>query len=123
VLSAILKDTPELVHEVKPELPPELGRVIRRCLAKDPGHRYQSAVDLRNELEELRDEQRTRERGKPVSGPERARRLSGRTIVAASMVFAAAAVVLYLLPRPAANPASLAFRPFATAEGVESMPA
>jgi Tol biopolymer transport system component len=53
VLSSILKDTPPSVNEINPKLPPELSRVIKRCLAKDPERRYQTAVDVRTELEEL----------------------------------------------------------------------
>jgi serine/threonine protein kinase/Tol biopolymer transport system component len=53
LLSSILKDTPQFVTDVKPSLPRELGRIVRRCLAKSPDRRYQSAIDLRNELEEL----------------------------------------------------------------------
>ena len=35
-------------------LPRELGRIIRRALVKDPEHRYQTAKDLRNDLEDLK---------------------------------------------------------------------
>ena len=54
VLSSLLRDTPTLVTERRPELPPELARAIRRCLEKDPARRLQSALDLRNELEEIK---------------------------------------------------------------------
>ncbi len=57
-LSAILKDTPSSVTDLKPSLPRHLARVIHRCLAKDPERRYQSMKDVRNELEELRQEVR-----------------------------------------------------------------
>ena len=53
VLSSILRDTPVAVTELNPRLPRDLGRVIKRCLAKDPERRYQTAVDIRTELEEL----------------------------------------------------------------------
>ena len=39
-----------------PALPKELGRIVRRCLHKDPERRYQAAKDIRNELEELKNE-------------------------------------------------------------------
>lgn len=55
-IGAILKDQPAVVTEVNPSLPRHVGRVIRRCLAKDPDRRYQTALDLRNELEELKAE-------------------------------------------------------------------
>jgi TolB-like protein/Flp pilus assembly protein TadD len=54
VMSSILRDTPAPVTEVRRDLPGMLGRVIRRCLEKDPKRRHQSALDVRNELEELR---------------------------------------------------------------------
>ncbi len=53
-LSSILKDTPVPVSELRPELPSEMGRIIRRCLEKDPARRMQTALDLRNELEDLK---------------------------------------------------------------------
>jgi len=55
-IGAILKDQPTSVTELNPSLPRHLGRVIRRCLAKDPDRRYQTALDLRLELEELKAE-------------------------------------------------------------------
>ena len=54
ILSSILKDTPRSVTDINPALPRELGRIIRRALAKDPERRYQTAKDLRNDLEDLK---------------------------------------------------------------------
>ena len=53
-ISSILKDEPSSVTELKEMLPRHAGRIIRRCLAKEPDRRYQTALDLRNELEELK---------------------------------------------------------------------
>ena len=53
LISSILRDTPRPVTEVNVNLPNHLGRVVKRCLEKDPTRRYQTALDLRNELEEL----------------------------------------------------------------------
>jgi len=55
-LSSILKDTPASVTEFNATLPRHLGRIVKRCLTKDPNRRYQTAVDLRNDLEGLREE-------------------------------------------------------------------
>lgn len=52
-LSAILRDDPPPVTELKP-LPRHLGRIIRRCLRKEPDKRFQTARDVANELESLR---------------------------------------------------------------------
>ncbi len=51
--SAILRDSPPVVTELRPELAPELGRLIRRCLEKDPRQRLQTARDVGNELRDL----------------------------------------------------------------------
>jgi eukaryotic-like serine/threonine-protein kinase len=39
---------------MSPQAPPELERIVRRCLAKDPEKRYQSIKDVAIELEEVR---------------------------------------------------------------------
>jgi Tol biopolymer transport system component len=56
VLSSILREEPPGVSAIRSGVPRELSRLVRRCLAKDPAHRVQSALDVRNELEELRRE-------------------------------------------------------------------
>ena len=56
LVSAILRDDPPPVSELKEELPYHLGRIVQRCLEKDPRKRYQAALDVRNELEGLRRE-------------------------------------------------------------------
>jgi TolB-like protein len=53
VIASILRDEPGPVDRIRPELSHDLARVIRRCLEKDPERRYQSAKDVRNELEDL----------------------------------------------------------------------
>ena len=59
--SSILRDQPPSVTSVNVLLPRHLGRIIRHCLEKDPQRRFQTALDLRNELEELRREMQTGE--------------------------------------------------------------
>jgi len=54
ILSAILKDTPQSVTDLRADLPPELARIVRRALQKDPAVRYQSARDLRDDLQALK---------------------------------------------------------------------
>ena len=41
-------------HELKPGLPPDLDRILARCLAKDPADRYASCADLAADLVALR---------------------------------------------------------------------
>ena len=50
VISAILRDEPPPLSTLAPLTPPSLDRTLRKCLAKEPDHRWQSASDLRDEL-------------------------------------------------------------------------
>lgn len=53
IVSSILRDLPPAVTETHPALPNRLARIIQRCLEKEPARRYQSAIDLKNDLSEL----------------------------------------------------------------------
>jgi serine/threonine protein kinase len=55
ILSAILEKEPEPVRALRPVTPPELERLIQTCLAKDPDSRWQSAADLKLQMESIRD--------------------------------------------------------------------
>jgi predicted Ser/Thr protein kinase len=54
LLTALLRDTPRPLTEMRTDLPPALTPIIQRCLEKDPAARYQSAGDLCAALEALR---------------------------------------------------------------------
>jgi eukaryotic-like serine/threonine-protein kinase len=53
-MAAIIESPPRPLDGLKPGLPDEFARIVRRCLSKEPERRYQSAVDLRNDLDDLR---------------------------------------------------------------------
>ncbi len=53
-ISSIVGETPPSVTELRQDLPPELERIIGRCLEKDPADRFSSALELRSELRALR---------------------------------------------------------------------
>jgi serine/threonine protein kinase len=55
-LSAILNDSPPPVSEFAGETPPELERVVVRCLRKEPDRRYQTMLDVKNALDELKED-------------------------------------------------------------------
>jgi eukaryotic-like serine/threonine-protein kinase len=79
LLSSIIKDTPQSVTDLKPALPRELSRIIKRCLVKDPEYRYQSAKDLRNELRELERDSAAAPPG--AAGPRRAARVAASALL------------------------------------------
>ncbi len=115
LISTILRDTPVPVTEINPGLPRQLERIVRRCLEKDPEKRYQSAAELRHDLEELRWElagERVRARRiDPVANLARIRpgaRYAMGALLAALLLAAVYAGILQLTgsePPPAAGPA------------------
>jgi Tol biopolymer transport system component len=83
VLSSILKDTPRPVTEINPALPTLFARIIRTCLQKDAERRYQSAKDVRNELQTLKEDLASGETAAAVgTAPARSKRFRTTTIVA-----------------------------------------
>lgn len=52
-----IKEEPPTLSHLCPDrnFPPEIDRIIQKCLAKDPGARYQKVRDLRTDLKSLRD--------------------------------------------------------------------
>jgi serine/threonine protein kinase len=129
VLSSILKDTPRSVTELNQTLPRELGRIIRHCLAKDPARRYQTAVDLRNEVEELKQDLDSGELA-PNFAPRAVNRHRGwllaAGIAAALVVLAAIGGYVVLAPErvdqvPAAR-VEATFTRLTTQPGVEQSP-
>jgi serine/threonine protein kinase len=59
VLAALMKEQPKAPSDVVPGLPRELDRVIQRCLQKDPGRRFQHTLDVKLELEQIKEESDT----------------------------------------------------------------
>ncbi len=51
--SAILRDTPPFITDVRGDLPVEFARLVRRCLEKNPRDRIQTARDVGNLCREL----------------------------------------------------------------------
>jgi eukaryotic-like serine/threonine-protein kinase len=51
VMNAILKEEPPELGETKPKASPQLEKLVRRCLEKRPGRRFQTASDLGFALE------------------------------------------------------------------------
>ncbi len=123
VLSSIIKETPPSVTEVNPALPSLLWRIIRRCLAKDPSRRYQSSLDVRNELEELKGELASGELVEGAVVPKRSPVTKWLVAVTVTMAVALAGALAYFLRE--APSAGLRFTnpiQITSAAGVEDSP-
>jgi eukaryotic-like serine/threonine-protein kinase len=53
---AILRETPRPLGSIRKDLPPDLHRIVGRCLEKNPRERFQTALDVSNDLRGLRKE-------------------------------------------------------------------
>ncbi|HET9262364.1 MAG TPA: protein kinase, partial [Vicinamibacterales bacterium] len=115
LMAAILREKPPMVH------PREVGRVVRRCLAKDPLRRYQSARDLLNDLEEVQPslDASGYEMGGVLSAQATRQRPTGRRVGWFALGFLAAAIAaagyLGTLQAPAPAPS---YRPLTFQRGV-----
>ena len=87
-ITEIVRSDPEPVSDLSPATPPELERIIRKCLEKDASRRYQSARELAVDLDNLK---RDTESGVTVMAPER------RAPSRAAMVGVAAAAVIMVV--------------------------
>ncbi|MGH9391970.1 MAG: protein kinase domain-containing protein, partial [Vicinamibacteria bacterium] len=56
LIAAILRAEPPPLSSIQPMTPPAVERVVRKCLKKDPDERWQTAVDLKDELRWLAEE-------------------------------------------------------------------
>jgi Tol biopolymer transport system component len=138
IISSILRDTPGSVTELNRQLPRHLGRIVKRCLVKDPERRYGNSKELYNDLLELKEEIDSGEI-RPASvggdaagwgaGAGRARGRKGRmALYGSALVLAFAAVILLILRTtgsPDATPpprAEASFTQLTRMPGVETHP-
>ena len=107
-LAAVIRDEPDPLHSLVPDLPLALRWAIERCLAKDPDERYASTRDLARDLAQLRDHVSGASQRVSIPRPARAGRFSGWTMVIpwlAAATFVAVAAFAWLRPEsvPAAR--------------------
>ena len=107
LMSAILRDSPQPAEQIRPDLPRHLTRVIRHCLEKDSDRRYQSAKDVRNELEDLAREIDTeailRSGAIPASEAEPSSRAHWGRVLGVIVALAVGGIVAYLMVRRAVD--------------------
>ncbi len=99
-ITKITRDPPDPLRSLNARLPEELERIVRKCLEKEPGRRYQSARELAVDLRNLK---RDSDPGAAIAAPaRRPRRGLLRPVAgaAALLAVAAAAVVGIGMLRP-----------------------
>jgi len=91
LIGAIMHEKPEPVSSIQPMTPPALDRVIQSCLAKDPEERWQTAHDVKLQLQWIAE-------GGSVVGlpaPVAARRKSRERLAWAAFAVAGLAAALF----------------------------
>ena len=88
LVSAILEKEPEAISTLKPLTPPILDRTIRKCLAKQPDQRWQSASDLATQLNWMTDASSSAMAVKPLESGRSRGRMAGLSIAALLLVLA-----------------------------------
>jgi len=91
--SAIVQTDPPPASEISSSTPPEVERLIARCLRKDMNRRSQNMADVKLALEELRDESASGKLVRPVAAPDAGRPAWVWPAVAVACVLVAAALI------------------------------
>ena len=102
-LSAILEREPTPVSTVVPKTPPELEKLIARCLRKSPERRIQHMGDVKLALEELKEESESGGLAAHRAAPRRRGLPWG--VVALGLVVVAG-ITVWFLTRPSGTPAA-----------------
>jgi eukaryotic-like serine/threonine-protein kinase len=100
IFDAILNREPRSVVERNPVLPTELGHIISKALEKDRKLRYQSAADLRTDLERLKRDSSADRRASVVATPHRRPRARLALNGIVLLIVAIATAVFILRKRP-----------------------
>lgn len=103
VIAAILEREPPAIATVKPMSPPALERTVKSCLAKDRDERFQSAHDVKLQLEWIREADSQAGVPAPVVAHRKNRERAAWIAAAGLLIIAIAATTGYVLraPKPA----------------------
>ena len=122
-LAAVLRSQPTPPAQVVTAVPRELERLILRCLRKEPERRYQTMLDVSNELQEIKQESLSGTLARPAAVPPgpRQRRVVRATVMAAAIILVAAGIWRL---RPPLEPVLPAMRtmPLTSLNGLELGP-
>ena len=121
LISAILKDEPAPISTVAPMTPPALDRVVKTCLAKDPEDRFQTAHDIKLQLQWIAEGGSQVGLPAPVAQRRKSRERLAWGLAAAAAV-AAAALGVGFVRRAPARPQLVRFE-IANPEGITTIDA
>jgi len=94
-MSAIIREEPEPLARLRPDLPSPVQWIVERCLSKDKEDRYASTKDLARDLVGVRDRAEASSGAEEMSPAAGARRRRGLLLVAAAGVLAAGVAAVW----------------------------
>jgi eukaryotic-like serine/threonine-protein kinase len=101
IFDSILHKEPAPLLQLNPDLPPELGRIIRKALERDREIRYQSAAEMRADLKGLKRDTSSGRVSVAIPASTQTPRRDRRwvwTLAAFAVLFVVAAVVWFFVP-------------------------
>ncbi|MBC8646332.1 MAG: serine/threonine-protein kinase, partial [Thermoanaerobaculia bacterium] len=96
VMVAIMHNEPPSVSSAKPMTPPALDRVVKTCLAKDPNDRFQTAHDVKLQLQWIAEGGSGAGVAAPVAARRKSRERLAWALVPLAALAASAATVLVI---------------------------
>jgi len=121
-IAAILKEDPPKLTESVKQAPPELEKVIARCLEKNPEQRVQSARDLAFDLRHILSKSEVSNSFvQPTRGEGPRSRLHPAIWIGVVLLFLAAAISIYFITRNGETINSVAVLPFTNVSGDKSI--
>jgi len=106
VIAHVLHDDPAALSSVRTDVPPDISRIVHKCLVKEPAKRYQHADDLAVDLRDASQAQHRPATAAVAAVPRRGL-ATGWWLVIVAATAIAAAFVPGLLQRPASSPAPI----------------
>lgn len=104
-MAAILRDEPEPISKLVPDVPREVERVVARCLRKDLDRRSKSIADIRIALQDLKEESESESpTAAPAAATPSARKSRWPYFVTAGAAVAAAGAAFWFFVSRAAAP-------------------
>jgi Tol biopolymer transport system component len=105
LISSIMREDPAPISSIAPMVPPALNRVVRTCLAKDPEDRFQTAHDVKLQLQWV--QEGGSEAGVPAPVVARRKNREKLAWIVAALAIAAAALATFGWMRRAPQPPRL----------------
>ncbi len=107
-LSSIIKDEPPAIAAARPQLPRDVVRILRRSLQKDLRERYQSMLDLRNDLADAKGDWSSGAVEASAAAAARPGRRTALVVAVAGLALVAAAAAFFVLRNRPAPPGATA---------------